>query len=254
MWNFVRRLLDSGPTFTILTIFESYESCLVLTIWRLSAYPRRVEAWDDVDSIIVVCVNAHRRALREGDAKLHEPERSILLALVARSASDTQSWIKTRVEDGDRRAVEFAGLSSELQSHNVVGKGLEQAQAQLLAQAQRLVLGATGVATMPVWLAAVAALVLGIGGFLVHFGSTLGGVLAIFGFAGTVALRANQIFLENVSKEGDALRGPGTTRRESSAVLVPLRSLASVIVVPSMAALVACLVVLALGINHVSGG
>jgi hypothetical protein len=251
----------------------------------------------DIEAKILACADAHRRAMREGDAHLSGVEKAILLALVARSAADTSHWIKTRVEDGDRRASALAGLTAELQAHDVVGKGLRRVQQDLLSQARRAVMSAAGLASVPVWMTSGIALVVGVGSLLVHVGSAIGGAVtitffafcavavysapvrtwtfgalaktpeamaavgsaiaqttvgfvALLGYGSSVGAEANAIFVKNVGKEVDALRGQGSALRGARVVLTPLRSLASTIVTVSLMALIACLVVLGLGIYH----
>jgi hypothetical protein len=142
----------------------------------------------NIDAQIVEFADAHRRTLRTGDDLLGNDlvgtvEKAILLAVVARSASDTLSWIKTRQEDGDRLAALLAGLSDELQAHDVLGRSLHQTQQSLLAKARQLVMAAAGVATTPVWLTSAIALLLGLFGFAANFGSAIGGFLALALFA-----------------------------------------------------------------------
>lgn len=145
----------------------------------------------DVTAKIASFANAHRRAMATGDSQLQDKdEKAILLAMVARSATDTLSWIKTRVPDGDRYAELFADLAAELEAKNTVGKGLQMAQKQLFAQAKKLTLGVAGAATIPAWVTSVIACAAGILGFMLQFGAAIGGLsaLAFFFLASTVVI------------------------------------------------------------------
>lgn len=151
-------------------------------------------ASSDIDARIAACANAYRRALQVGDAKLVNPEKAILLALVARSAAETQSWIHTRIEDGDRRAAPLEGLARSLSDHDIVGRTLQRAQAELIRRARQVVMSTAGVAATPVWMAAAVALVLGIGGLLINVGSAIGGVLAFLVFLFCAAAAVSPFF------------------------------------------------------------
>jgi hypothetical protein len=134
----------------------------------------------DITAKIASFANAHRQAMDVGDKTLQGiDEKAILLAMVARSATDTLSWIKTRVPDGDRHAALFADLAAELAAKNTVGKGLRIAEKQLLSQAKQLTLSAVGAGMTPVWVTSGIAFAAGFLGSVLQFGSAVGGVLAL---------------------------------------------------------------------------
>ncbi len=141
----------------------------------------------DVDNKILRFCEAHRKALREGDERLDKADRAILLAVVARSAVDTVSWIRTRVPDGDRRCLLLKPLADELQKQDTLGKGLLAVERDLFSQAKKLARAAVGLATTPVWVASVVTVVVGFGGFLLNVGSVVGGEI-VYGIFAVAAL------------------------------------------------------------------
>ncbi|MFE7587669.1 hypothetical protein ACFU5Y_39605 [Streptomyces gardneri] len=101
--------------------------------------------------------NAYSRVLDEGD-ELFRTEllsKKILLAMVAASAADADSWITSRVQNSSVLENELARLVEVLHERNVIGNSLQAVRKwvgeQLWALGSAAVLGTT----WPVWVGAV---------------------------------------------------------------------------------------------------
>lgn len=69
-------------------------------------------------------------------------------------------------------------------------------------------------------------------------------------YPATVGVDADRLFRQHVTASGDALRGAGFTARESRKFIQLLQGIATVVVVIATAALIAGVVVFAVGFNH----
>ncbi len=118
--------------------------------------------------------DAHNSAMRAGDLTLDPVEQKILHALVAKSVSDTYSWVRTRLPDGVRKSQLLADLSTELQKGDMVGKGIKVIEKDLGTQAKNAVGVWLAQASAPAWWSVAFAVGAGIIGFLIHVGSGAG--------------------------------------------------------------------------------
>ena len=147
-----------------------------------------VSAPTDLD--LAAYADAHRAALLAGDASGMDPMgEAVLLALVARSAADTASWIETRLPGGAQRLSYFNSLASELRARDAVGRTLRQIEKQLQMRAKQLVKSVALGGTTPLWAGAVISGVIGVGALIIHIGKDAGETLVLL-LALWVALHA----------------------------------------------------------------
>ncbi|AZP14745.1 hypothetical protein EJC51_47255 [Streptomyces aquilus] len=115
--------------------------------------------------------------------------------MVAASAADADSWVASRVDDGDELRKELAPLVEELQKHDVVGNSL-QAVRKWVAE-QMLSLGSAAVlhTTWPWWVGAAGAGMTALLTVTAEAGQATGSifiplVLGVLGMGGGVAVLA----------------------------------------------------------------
>ncbi|MDX3537230.1 hypothetical protein PV721_23215 [Streptomyces sp. MB09-01] len=153
--------------------------------------------------------NAYARALDEGDTRFKYDWLSmkILVAIVVSSAAEAESWIGTRLPDGEALSKELQGLLERLHQHDVVGNTLQACRKWASDQIIKLFAAAFFGATWPTWAAAAGAAFTAWGTTAAAAGEAFGaifvpivlGVLS-FGAMAAHALRASAAAAEKVGQ------------------------------------------------------
>ena len=107
--------------------------------------------------------NTYRAALLDGRTALADSkiEQKILWAVVAASADDTATYIRTHVTDGNMVATPLDALVPDLKQNDFVGKTLKQVRTVLVAQAKSMILNGAARSVLYLWWTAVGVFIAG---------------------------------------------------------------------------------------------